>query len=364
MAGIDTLWGEFESLGEPIPPADDDKDQNDDAQSEKDDDQEDDQKDDDNQDDDQKDDQKGDDQDDNRDDDKNDDDDKSDDKSDDDDSESDVFETLNGTLEDEELMFLAEDAEYEKTPEGISKMMADNMEAYKNKLEEDFGKREAAIRQEYENAGKPKFAEMDTENESQATDMLETYYKAMDMEPDEIKEKIQELKDLDTVSKEARIAKRYLAKQEKAADVKAAKAAEDAEIARQKEVDDYISNVKSNIDGMDEFMGFKLNKKTKDGFKDYLFKKDKTGETPAQKASKDMDRRMRIMWLDYMEYNKKDFDIKAKTEISNEMKKKTSRFTDKNSKAKGKKVIDDTPPVEEEGFSEGFLDFWAVGDKK
>ena len=56
-----------------------------------------------------------------------------------------------------------------------------------------------------------------------------------------------------------------------------------------------------------------------------------------------------------MDFNKKDFEIKAKTELANEFTKKTSRFTSKQSKSKGATIVE---PESKEGLQPGFLDFW------
>jgi len=268
-----------------------------------------------------------------------------------------TFDSLVESLEKEELMFLDEEKVYEPTPEGFQQMLKDNMEAQKSKLEKEFEEREAAIRAELERGQEVKFADLDPSEETHALAMLEQYYKLTDYTDDEIKDKIDTLKTLGDVEKEAKIAQRFLVKKEKEYE-EVEKQREASKVAdKQKEIDDYINSVKSQIDAVEEMAGFKLDTKTKNGFKDYLFKQDKEGLTAAQKAAKDPNRRLKLAFMDYMDYNKKDFEIKAKTELANEYSKKVSRFTSKNVSTKGTTV---EAQEKTEGLKPGFMDFWSA----
>lgn len=269
-----------------------------------------------------------------------------------------TFNSVSGLLEEEELMYLPEDKEYDGDAKGFADMMRDNMEAQKKYLEEQFSKKESEIRASYEKASKPSFSEMDPEANSE--ELLTEYYKRTGLEEDEISEKLAELKDLDYLSKEAKVAKRYLSKEEDKENKAAQKEQELREKKKAEEIESYVSGLKAEIDNAEEMAGFKMTNKIKNGFKDYIFKQDKDGLTQAQKAGKDPNRRLRLAFLDYMDFNKKDFEIKAKTEVSNELKKKTSRFTSKGASAKGVSV--ETPKESE--FNPGFLDFWSTGNNE
>lgn len=268
-----------------------------------------------------------------------------------------TFDSLVESLEKEELLFLDEEKVYEPTPEGFQQMLKDNMEAQKAKLEKEFEEREAVIRAELERGQEVRFADLDPSDEDHALAMLEQYYKLTDYTDDEIKDKIDTLKTLGDVEKEAKIAQRFLVKKEKEFEEIEKKKEVEKEANKQKEIDDYINSVKSQIDAVEEMAGFKLDTKTKNGFKDYLFKQDKEGLTAAQKAAKDPNRRLRLAFMDYMDYNKKDFEIKVKTELANEYSKKVSRFTSKNTSTKGTTI---EAQEKTEGLKPGFMDFWSA----
>ena len=268
-----------------------------------------------------------------------------------------TFDSLVESLEKEELMFLDEEKVYEPTPEGFQQMLKDNMEAQKAKLEKEFEEREAKLREELENSQVVKFADLDPSDEEHALAMLEQYYQLTGFTEDEIKDKITEVKTLDNLEKEAKIAQRFLVKEEQKLEAIEKQREEEKIINKQKEIDAYITEVKSQIDAIDEIAGFKLDTKTKEKVKDYLFKVDKDGLTQAQKASKDPQRRLKLAILDFMDFNKKDVEIKVKTELANEYSKKVSRFTSKNVSTKGTTV---EAQEKTEGLKPGFMDFWST----
>lgn len=270
-----------------------------------------------------------------------------------------TFNDIASYLEDEELMFLEEDKTFDSTPEGFKKMLEENFISYKNKLEEEFKTKELTIRNEYEKSKAPKISEMDPSDEYDAIDMLQKYYLETGFTEDEAADKLKQVKELGDLEKEAKIAQRYLGKQELKKEELELKQREEEERYKQKQIEDYISAVKSEIDETEEMSGFKLTNKMKKDFKDYMFKFDKDGMTEAQKASKDPKRRLKLAFLDFVDYNKKDFEIKAKTELANEYTKKNSRFTSKQAKTKGANIRkeDDQP---DEGLKPGFLDFWST----
>lgn len=268
-----------------------------------------------------------------------------------------TFDSLVESLEKEELMFLDEDKVYEPTPEGFQQMLKDNMEAQKTKLEKEFAEKEAKLREEFENEQTVKFADLDPSDEEHAMVMLTQYYQLTGFTEDEIKDKLSEVKTLDNVEKEAKVAQRFLVKEEQKLEEAAKQKEIKKEADKQAEIDTYIAGVKAQIDAMDEVAGLKLDAKTKDKVKDYLFKVDKDGLTQAQKASKDPQRRLKLAILDFMDYNKKDIEVKVKSELANEYSKKVSRFTSKNVSTKGTTV---EAQEKTEGLKPGFMDFWSA----
>jgi predicted GNAT family acetyltransferase len=162
-----------------------------------------------------------------------------------------------------------------------------------------------------------------------------------------VDDKVKDLQDLDKMEKEARIAgNSFDVKQTERVDnfdkqvAKDLKAVEDAELQE-------IEDITKAIDGMTEMVGFKLSKKRKEDFKKYLFDVDSEGETAASKASKDPDNRLKLYFLDFINYDFKDMEKAVATKSSRNFSKLINRHTDVQSKSRGKTVVvEDPEPVE------------------
>lgn len=269
-----------------------------------------------------------------------------------DEEESSDYEVIASTLEDSELLILDEDSQYDDTKEGFIQMMKDSQANLKSKMDADFKKREAEIRAELASANKPKFADMSVEDDTQAESMIRQYLTETDWTSDEIEEKITGLKEAGSLEKDAKVAQRFLSKNEKNAEeaATAAKAKEAADAEKQRT--EYIESIKEDIQGTEELAGFKLTPQIKKKFTSYLFDVDKDGKSAAMRANEaDEDRRIRVAFLDFMDYNKKDFELKATTAVSTAAAKGRSRFkqVDKHkAKAKGSSV---SPTGDEVDFS-------------
>ncbi len=269
----------------------------------------------------------------------------------------DAFDSIAETLEVEELMLVDDDKNYEPTAEGFAEMMKDNMAAQKAKLEEEFAAKEAAIRAEYDKAAAPAYKDLDASDDSQAEKMMRDYYKELELSDEEIEEKVKEAKELENLEKEGKIAQRFLAKKEAKEEKAAADAAAKQKADEAKAYDEYVDTLKTTIDNTEEIAQFKLDKKMKKQFKDYLFKVESDGKTKAQKVENDDERRLRLAFYDFMDLNMKDFEIKAETAASTKLQKKTSRFSNKNTKTTGKTIKVDTSdePEAQKPFAKGFL---------
>lgn len=266
--------------------------------------------------------------------------------------ESSDYEVIASTLEDSELLMLDEESQYDDTKEGFIQMMKDSQTNLKSKMDADFKKREAEIRAELASANKPKFADMSVEDDAQAESMIRQYLTETDWTSDEIEEKITGLKEAGSLEKDAKVAQRFLSKNEKSAEeaAAAAKAKEAADAETQRT--EYIESIKADIQGTEELAGFKLTPQIKKKFTSYLFDVDKDGKSAAMKANEaDEARRIRVAFLDFIDYNKKDFELKATTAVSTAAAKGRSRFkqVDKHkAKAKGSSV---SPTGDEVDFS-------------
>lgn len=243
-------------------------------------------------------------------------------------------------LEEEGVLELGEDDEFENSPQGLAAAVATTV---KNKLAKEIAAIPKVVQDFYSHVmeGKnptefvaegvgPTWAEFELATEDDEVLVLEELYRAQGMTEEEIEEEIQDL-DPDKRAKKAAKALDVLIKQEEKTvqeeAIRAAQEEKQAEQARLKEIQD----LKTTIDTIPEIAGFTLDAPKRAAFKDYLFKVNpRTGKTQMQENMSSEERRLTIAYLDFINYNKADVEKAVATELTKERKKKLSRYTDKN----------------------------------
>ena len=263
-------------------------------------------------------------------------------------SEEDVDKAY-GMLEEEGILDLGEDEEFDATPKGLADAVAATV---RNKLQEEIASIPPVVQEFYAhvmNKGDlssftPSSAnsinDLDMDDESNQELVLRKLYAEQGMDSDDIEEEIADVKDAGKLAKKSSTAYTVLAKQEtdaiNANKQASKKAAEDAEKAAIKEVDE----IKAQIDSMDEIANFKLDDDKKAAFKKYLFDINKrTGKTQMQENMNDTDRRMKIAFLDFIDYSKADIEKQITTKLTKKRRKNLSKYTDSNVKNRNSSTV-------------------------
>lgn len=165
---------------------------------------------------------------------------------------------------------------------------------------------------------------------------------------DEIDEKVQDLKDLDKIEKEAKRSGQKFSKQQEAR-IEAENAKLQKEIEdRAKQQEQEIEDLSNTIDKMDSIAGFKLTPKRREAFKDFLFKVDEHGETAASKMSDSLEDRIKMYFMGFVNFDFADLERQVESKKTRDLSKLLSRYSDTQTKSKGTSVAE--VPPEEEGF--------------
>ena len=254
-----------------------------------------------------------------------------------------------GMLEEEGVLELGEDEEFDATPKGLADAVAATVRV---KMQKEIAAIPPEVQEFYAhvvNGGDlssftPSTANtittLDMDDESDQEVVLRRLYAGQGMTTEDIEEEIADVKEAGKLAKKSGIAYTTLAKQEEdsieARKVANAKSDEVAKAKAQREVDD----IKSQIDGMDEIADFKLDKEKKADFKKYLFDINKrTGKTQMQENMSDNERRMRIAFLDFVDYSKADIEKSITTKLTRKRRKTLSKYTDSNVKNRNSSTI-------------------------
>jgi len=254
-------------------------------------------------------------------------------------------------LEEEGILEIGEDDEFESSPKGLGDAVAVTI---KKKVDKIINSLPPEVHELYQHLrmGKPaseftastaqaSWEDLDiTDEDNQRKAMLQ-FLINNGSTPEEAKEEIEDLEVAGKLEDKADRAHKALVRKEtkdKEAQDKAKAAKEAANIkARQEEID----GIKQEIDSLDEIAGFKLDDERKQEFKDYLFKVNpRTNKTQMQENMGNEDRRMTLAFLDYVNYNRLDMEKAVATDLTKKRKKKLSKYSDKNLKtSSGTKTV-------------------------
>lgn len=241
-------------------------------------------------------------------------------------------------LDEEGVLEISEEDDFDASPKGLADAVAATV---RKKFQAEIGKIPPVVQQFYSHVvgGNDissftpdvptdwEKVKLETEDEQKAT--YEALLRAQGLEPDEIKEEIEDAVASQRLESKSRRALKVLIKDDEKN--KAKREAAEAEEAKKEanRLKSEVDEIKKSIDDSDDFAGFKLDAKRKKEFKEYLFKVDpRTGKTQQQQNMADKKRRMTISFLDFMEYNKEDLEKSVKTDLTRKRNKKLRRYTD------------------------------------
>jgi hypothetical protein len=126
------------------------------------------------------------------------------------------------------------------------------------------------------------------------------------------------------------------------------KAIEDARL----EADKALLELRKTVDSLEEIQGFKLDKKSKDTFYNYLTKPvTKEGKTKIQLDAEDKDKQLKMAWMYFTNFNEKDLVNKITTK-ANEKFEKALKSTKDTTLNKRSKADEPTEPTDDDIFAE------------
>lgn len=184
------------------------------------------------------------------------------------------------------------------------------------------------------------YKSLDYKNERVQEALIRADLEQQGYSSDDVDEKLKDYKDLEKLEKEAKRSSNILEKQqEKRIKDFNASIEEQVKKSEQKEEEE-INLMKETIDKMDDIVGFKLDKKRKKAFKEFLFELDEEGETAASKSSKNIEDRIKLYFMSFINYDFKDLEKKTRTKSVKSIDKLLSRYKDEKTTTTGKSVED------------------------
>jgi hypothetical protein len=251
---------------------------------------------------------------------------------------------------------------FEDSEEGLAVMVESKVKTEVEKWKKSLGDQTLALVDYLENGGKiEKFFEFAvTDNYAEISDdkleddlklqqrIVKDLLKKEGYTDEEVEEELQEYEDSGILLNKAKRAKNKLvtlvAKEKEAAILEQRKEREAETLAHQQ----WLKELKSDLEKREEIAGFKIEKKQKDDFYAYITAFDrKTGKTAFMKdADADPEAQLKMAWLFYNKFDFSKVKQQAKKEVSSKLRDSLSRMK---TEGKGFKSAVRTNHTQEEG---------------
>lgn len=248
-------------------------------------------------------------------------------------------------LEEAGILEIGDEDEFDITPDGLADTVAVTI---RKGIQKGFDEIPSVVNDYYrhvQGGGDPAqfvptnsetdWTEFDLDSETNQEFALRAMHKANGLSDEDIDEEIEDAKATNKLAKKASVATGVLTKKQEATAATRAESQRNADAAAAQKAQDDIEALKSKIDSTEEIANFALDTDKKENFKKYLFDINKrTGKTQMQENMVSEERRLRIAFMDFMDYNKEDISKGIATDLTKKRRKKLTKFRDTNVKNK------------------------------
>jgi hypothetical protein len=248
-------------------------------------------------------------------------------------------------LDSQGILELGDDEEFDATPEGIAEAVALTI---RKKVDAEFAGAPEAVKGLYNHLRSGKaiedfdfvspqdaWSEMNEDDEDNKKMAVAEFLILQGVDPEDVDEEVADLFESGKLDKKAELAFKTLIKKEgtdKTAKTEAKalsdKAAEDKALQE-------VEDIKTKIDSSTTMANFKMTDERKAAFKDYLFKENKkTGKSQFQENMNSEDRKLKIAFMDFVEFSQDDITKEVSSDLTKTRAKKLTRF--RNSRTENK----------------------------
>lgn len=250
------------------------------------------------------------------------------------------------------------EVEYEDSEEGFKGIIQETVQketqkAIVQEYEKAFGEEAPKVLEFIQNGGnirdfvavqdsKIDFSEIDLsdteEGEENKINLIIDYEVSKGASLSDAKELAEEYKVVGSLDKVAKIAVKYLEREQEKKEEFLIENQKVIAKEREKAQKEQTETFKNTIMNIETIAGFQLNKKDKEDFYNYLTKPVKHGKTQ-QELDNSFDRQLKQAFFNYKNYDFSDIQRKAKTDSVRSLEKNLKKFTDPNAKSIGAREI-------------------------
>lgn len=257
----------------------------------------------------------------------------------DDEEDKTPYQILMEDLVEKGVLFADEDKEYDVSEDGIEELLEDTVNA---RLAATFQENEdlamlydivqngGTIQDVMQIYGEVNYSELDMSDEGTQEQVVIDYYTAKGLSEDKISRLIESSKDDGTFGSEVEEAYTALVNSQKTQVQQYLNSLEQKRVEEEEYAREQMVTLRQTINSIDEIQGFKMDKRTRDDFFNYMTQPTKSGMTRLQEDAQDYEKQLVMAFMYYTNFNSEDLQKRATTNVADKLSKALKSQKDSN----------------------------------
>jgi len=256
-----------------------------------------------------------------------------------DDENKTAYQILMEDLVEKGVLFADEDKEYDTSEDGIQELLEDTVNARLGSLFEenedlamlyDVVQNGGSIQDVMQIYGEVNYSELDMSDAGTQEQVVIDYYTAKGLSEDRITRLIEGSKDDGSFGNEVQEAYSALVNSQKAQMQEYLEGLEQRKVDEQEAAREQMVTLRQTINNIEEIQGFKMDKRTRDDFFNYMTQPTKNGMTRLQEDAQDYEKQLVMAFMYYTNFNSEDLQRRATTNVADKLSKALKSQKDSN----------------------------------
>jgi hypothetical protein len=249
------------------------------------------------------------------------------------------YQILMEDLVEKGVLYADEDKEYDVSEDGIQELLEDTVNARLGSLFEenedlamlyDIVQNGGTIQDVMQMYGEVNYSELDMSDAGTQEQVVIDYYTAKGLSEDRISRLINSSKDDGTFGSEVQEAYTALVQSQKAQMQEYLNSLEERKVEQEEYAREQLVTLRQTINQIDEIQGFKMDKRTRNDFFNYMTAPTKNGMTRLQEDAQDYEKQLVMAFMYYTNFNSEDLQKRATTNVADRLSKALKSQKDNN----------------------------------
>lgn len=256
-----------------------------------------------------------------------------------DDEDKTPYQILMEDLVEKGVLYADEDKEYDVSEDGIQELLEDTVNA---RLAATFQENEelamlydvvqngGSIQDVMQIYGEVNYSELDMSDEGTQEQVVIDYYTTKGLSEDRISRLIEGSKDDGSFGNEVQEAYSALVNSQRAQMQEYLNSLEERKFEEEEYAREQMVTLRQTINSIEEIQGFKMDKRTRDDFFNYMTQPTKNGMTRLQEDAQDYEKQLVMAFMYYTNFNSEDLQKRATTNVADKLSKALKSQKDNN----------------------------------